>query len=63
MNEQKRLESNEKFQQYCKSRNLVQNTAGVYECRGRIQGSYPIYLPKESLLTEKVIGAAHKKTI
>ena len=63
MNEQKRLESNENFQQYCKSLNLVQNTAGVYECRGRIQGSYPIYLPKESLLIEKVIGAAHKKTI
>ena len=26
-------------------------------------GSYPVYLPKESLLTEKIIWAAHKKTI
>ena len=53
----------EKFQQDRKSLNLVQNTEGIYECRGRIQGSYPIYLPKESLLTKKIIWVAHKKTI
>ena len=35
-------------------------TNGIYECIGR---SYPIYLPKESLLTEKIIRAAHKKTM
>ena len=35
----------------------------MYECRGRIQGSYPIYFLKESLLTEKTIWAAHKKTM
>ena len=61
--EQKRLESSEKFQQVRKSTNLVQNTEGMYECRSRIQGSCPIYFPKESLLTEKLFWAAHKKTM
>ena len=61
--EQNRSESCEKFQQDRKNLNLVQSTDGIYECRGRIQVSYPIYLPKESLLTEKIIRAAHKKTM
>ena len=43
--EQKRLENSEKFQQDRKSFKLVRNTKAIYECRGRIQGSYPIYLP------------------
>ena len=59
--ERKRLESSEKFLQDSKSLNLAQNTEGIYECSGRIQGSYPIYLPKELLLTEKIIFAVHKK--
>ena len=45
------------------SLNLVQNTEGIYECRGRIQGSYPIYLPKKPLLSENIIRAAYKKTM
>ena len=61
--EQKRLDSSEKVQQDRKSLNLVQNTEGIYEYRGRIQGSYPIYLPKESLLREKFIRVAHKETM
>ena len=46
--EQKRSERSEKFQQDCKSLNLVQNTEGIYECRGRIQGSFSIYLQKHT---------------
>ena len=61
ISEQKRLVSSEKFQQDRKSFNLVQNTDGIFECIGRIQESYPIYLPKESLLTEKLFLAANKK--
>ena len=61
--EQKRSESSEKFQQDRTSLNLIQNTEGIYERRSRIQGSYPIYLPKEKLLTEKIIRAANKKTM
>ena len=31
--------------------------------QGRIHRSYPIYLPKESFLIEKIIPAAHKETM
>ena len=61
--EQKRLESSDQFQDDRKRLNLVQNSEGIYECRGRIQGSHPVYLPKEFLYTEKIIWAAHKKTM
>ena len=29
--------------------NLQKNEEGLYVCRGRIQGSYPIYLPPDTL--------------
>ena len=58
--EQKRLESSNKFQQDRKSLDLIQNAEGIYECKGRVQGSYPIYLLKQSLLTENIIRAADK---
>ena len=35
----------------------------MYECRGRIQGYYPIYIPKDSLLAEKIVQEAHIRTI
>ena len=35
----------------------------MYECRGRIQGDYPIYIPKDSLLAEKIVQVAHIRTI
>ena len=35
----------------------------MYECRGRIQGDYPIYIPKDSLLAEKIVQEAHIRTI
>ena len=34
----------------------------MYECRGRIQGVYPIYSPSSSALSEKIIKSAHRKT-
>ena len=40
--------------------NLPKNEEGVYECRGRIQGHFPIYLPDNELLTEKIVKHAHK---
>ena len=43
--------------------NLKENTKGIYECQGRIQGHYPVYLPSKSLLSEKLIFHAHLKTI
>ena len=35
----------------------------MYECRGRIQGDYPINIPKDSLLAEKIVQEAHMQTI
>ena len=40
-----------------------ENSEGIYVCNGRIEGAYPIYLPNESLLLEKIIFAAHKNTL
>ena len=31
----------------------------MYEFRGRIQEDYPIYIPKDSLLAEKLVQEAH----
>ena len=42
--------------------NLQKNSRGVYECRGRIQGYYPIYLPPNSILL-KMVMAAHRRTL
>ena len=43
--------------------NLQKNSREVYECRGRIQGNYPIYLPPNSILSEKMVMAAHRRTL
>ena len=39
--------------------NLHKNGEGLYEFRGRLQGSYPTYLPPDDLLTEKMVHDAH----
>ena len=43
--------------------NLQENAEGLLECRGRIQGIYPIYLPDTSTLAEKFVQHAHKTTL
>ena len=43
--------------------NLQKNTDGLLECRGRVQGLYPIYLPAESLFTERLVMHCHKSTL
>ena len=35
--------------------NLQKNEEGLYASRRRIQGSYPIYLPPHTLLTERIV--------
>ena len=32
----------------------------LYQCFGRIQGEHPIFIPKQSLLAEKLVEEAHK---
>ena len=35
--------------------NLQINERDIYECRGRVQGDYPIYVPDEGILAEKLV--------
>ena len=39
--------------------NLQKNEEGLYMCRERIQGSYPIYLPPDTLLTGRIVHDKH----
>lgn len=41
---------------------LQKNGLGLYGCRGRIQGSYSIYLPPDAPLSEKLTQDAHIMT-
>ena len=34
-----------------------------YECRGRIEGSHPVFILPDSLLAEKSIFQVHKSTL
>ena len=43
--------------------NLELNADGVWECRGRIQGECPVYLPDSVLYTAKVVQRAHVTTL
>ena len=43
--------------------NLQPNGEKILECRGRIQGRYPIYLPDDSLFAEKLVRHAHQRTL
>ena len=43
--------------------NLQKNSDGLYECRGRIQGNYPIYLPQSAVLLEKLVQDANMLTL
>ena len=51
--EQIKAENSEKFQDVQKLLNLVRNVVGIYECRGRIQENYPVYLPKKLITNSK----------
>ena len=39
------------------------NEEGLYQCFGRIQGENPIFIPKESVLGQKLVEEAHILTI
>ena len=46
----------ETFQNDSLSLNLQENHQGIVECRGRIQGDCPVYLPDKELFSEKLVG-------
>ena len=43
--------------------NLQKNQDGVLECRGRLQGIYPIYVPDSTVFAEKLVQHAHLATL
>ena len=59
--EQRKIERSEKFEESRKQLNLQLNRKSTYECSGRIQDVYPIYLPSSSALSEKIFMSAYKK--
>ena len=61
--EQRKVKHSEKFEQSRKQLNLQLNCECIYQCRGRIQGVYPIYLPPSPPLSEKMIMSSHSKNL
>ena len=51
-----------KFEEDRARLNLQENGEVLLECRGRIPGDFPIYLPDTSLFSEKLVADAHKET-
>ena len=43
--------------------NLQPNESGILDGRGRIDGEYPIYLPRNNTYTQKVVEQAHQNTL
>ena len=43
--------------------NLQPNDAGVLECRERIEGDYPVFLPQNHLFTRKLVEQVHLTTL
>ena len=39
------------------------NQEGIYECHGRIQGDYSVFIPNKSVLAEKLVQETHLQTI
>ena len=43
--------------------NLQPNKDGLLECRGRVQGYYPVYLPDTHMFSVRVVEEAHIQTL
>ena len=60
---QRDVDETSQFKNDCQRLNLVKNEEGIYECRGRIQGVYPLYLPFRHPISEKLVENAHLQTL
>ena len=60
---QKRCQGTKEFLEDQQRLNLQENDRGLYECCGRIQGDYPVYLPHKSTFTEKLVMDTHQITL
>ena len=56
-------ENSVQFKEHSQRLNLQKNEEGIYVCKGRIQGFYPIYLPSNHLLSLKIVERAHLYTL
>ena len=52
---QKQAKRDEKFDRHSEQLNLQPDERDIYVCKGRLVGEYPIYLPTESVFTEKLV--------
>jgi transposase InsO family protein len=53
----------EGFETVKRELNLQENEAKILECRGRIDGEYPVYLPQNHVIASKVVEQAHLVTL
>ena len=60
---QERYSVTDKFMEDHQRLNLQRNDEGIYVCKGRIQGHYPVYLPPRVTLSEKMVQDAHILTL
>ena len=51
------------FEQTRQELNLVSNADTIFECHGRIQGKYPVYLPAYAMFTRKLVQRIHVETL
>ena len=61
--EQERYSNTERFREDQLRLNLQKNSEGIYECRGRVQGNHPVYLPPKVTLSEKIEQDAQELTL
>lgn len=59
---QTRAKSSNSFKADAERLNIQENDEQILECRGRIQGQCPIYLPPDELFTEKLVMDSHFST-
>ena len=59
---QTRAAADEHYQNDLLQLNLQPNQDGILECRGRIQGQFPVYLPHSQHFTEKLVTQFHLRT-
>ena len=60
---QERNRDTPEFHEECAKLNLQPRGDGILECRGRIQGDYPIYLPDNDPFCVKLVERSHKVTL
>ena len=61
--EQNLYSNTENFEISRQQLNLKMNQEGIYECHGRIQGDYPVFIPNKLLPAEKLVEEAQLQTI